>query len=138
MVSFLMNKFFLSVGLAAVSPLILHAEPPAPPPVQSQTAQTEPAKGDRAGRAKERMEKLQTELGLNADQMKKVQGILTEQRQAMKGVKSDTTLTDDQKKEKQKAARGEADAKIAALLTPEQKTKWDALKKNRPGKGGGQ
>jgi Spy/CpxP family protein refolding chaperone len=138
-----MNKLLLSAvaGFAAVSPFTVQAEPPAPPPVQSQAAPGapgEPAKGDRAARGKERLQKMQANLGLTDEQSQKIQAIMTEQREAMKGVKSDTTLTADQKKEKMKAARADVDAKIAALLTPEQKAKWEQLKKDRPGKGGGQ
>ena len=138
-----MNKFLLSAvaGFAAVSTFTAHAEPPAPPPVQSQAAQGtqgEPAKGDRAARAKERLQKMQANLGLTDEQSQKIQAIMTEQREAIKGVKSDTTLTEDQKKDKMKAARADVEAKIAAILTPEQKTKWEQLKKDRPGKGGGQ
>jgi protein CpxP len=139
-----MKRIFLSAvaGLVAVAPLTLHAEPAAPPPVQAQTGDAAAGKGkgkgDRAARAKERLDKLQTELGLTEDQSKKLQGIMMEQRQTMKSVKDDTTLTEDQKKEKLKASRAEIDTKISAILTPEQKAKWEQLKKDRPGKGGGQ
>lgn len=136
-----MNKLLLSAvaGFAAVSPFAAHAEPPAPPPVQSQAAPSapgEPAKGDRAARAKERFQKMQADLGLTSEQSQKIQAIMAEQREALKGVKNDTTLTADQKKEKLKAARADVDAKIAGLLTPEQKAKWDQLKKDRPVKSG--
>lgn len=133
-----MKRIFLYAvaGLAAVAPCTLKAEPPAPPAVQSQTGDAAGGKGERAARAKEKLAKLQTELGLTDDQSKKVQAIMAEQVQTMKGVRNDTTLTDDQKKEKMKAARADIDAKISAILTPEQKAKWDQIKKARPAKGG--
>jgi len=138
-----MKRIFLYAvaGLAAVAPCTLKAEPPAPPAVQSQTGDAavgkgKGGKGERAARAKEKLDKLQTELGLTDDQTKKVQSIMAEQMQTMKSVKNDTTLTDDQKKEKMKASRAEIDSKISAILTPEQKAKWDQIKKARPAKGG--
>lgn len=135
-----MKRIFLYAvaGLAAVAPCTLKAEPPAPPAVQSQTGDATggKGKGERAARAKEKLDKLQTELGLTDDQSKKVQSIMAEQMQTMKSVKSDTTLTEDQKKEKMKASRAEIDSKISAILTPEQKAKWDQMKKTRPAKGG--
>ncbi len=135
-----MKKLFLSAvaGIAAFSAVNLHAQAPAPvpPPAQSQT---DPAgKPDKAGRAKEKLDKLKTDLALSDDQAAKVQSIMMEQREKMKGVKGDTTLTQEQKKEKMKACRAEVDAKISALLTPEQKTKWEQMKKDRPRKGGAQ
>lgn len=133
-----MKKFLLSAvaGIAALSAANVHAQAPEPPPVQSQTG--EPAKtdkgGDKAARGKERLEKLKTDLALTDDQARKVQDIMTEQREKMKGLKDDTALSADQKKEKMKAGRAETDARIGEILTPEQKAKWDQLKKDRPGK----
>lgn len=130
--------FSAVAGLAALAPFTLQAEPPAPPPVQAQAgdAGAGKAKGDRAARAKEKLEKLKADLGLTDEQSKKVQSIMAEQREAMKGLKDDATLTAEQKKEKMKAGRAEIDSKISAILTPEQKAKWDQLKKDRPAKGG--
>lgn len=138
-----MKKLLLSAvaGLTALSSVQLHAQAPVPPPVQSQAG--EPAKGgkgggDKGARGRERFEKLKTDLALTDDQAKKVQDIMMAQREKMKGMKDDTTLSADQKKEKMKAGREEVDAKISALLTPEQKAKWEQIKKDRPAKGGGQ
>ena len=134
-----MKKLFLSavVGIATFSTVSLHAQAPVPPPVQSQTG--EPTKGggkggDKAAKGKEKLDKLKTDLSLTDDQAKKVQDIMMEQREKMKGMKDDTALTKEQKMEKMKAGRAEVDAKISALLTPEQKAKWDAMKKDRPAK----
>ncbi len=133
-----MKKLLLSAvaGLATLSAVNLHAQAPVPPPVQSQAGEPEKGGkgGDKAAKGKEKFEKLKTDLSLTDDQAKKVQDVMMEQREKMKGMKDDTTLTPDQKKEKMKAGRAEVDAKISALLTPEQKAKWDAMKKNRPGK----
>lgn len=129
-----MKKLLLSAvaGIAALSVINVCAQAPVPPPVQS-----EAGKPDKAGR-KEKFEKLKTDLALTDDQARKVQDLMMEQREKMKGMKDDTTLSKEQKMEKMKAGRAEVDAKISAILTPEQKTKWDQMKKDRPGKGGGQ
>lgn len=130
-----MKKLILSAvaGLAAAT-CVLHAEPPAPPPVQDGSAK--PAKEGKAGKMKDHLGQMKSDLGLTDDQAAKIQQIMADQRKAMKGLKEDSSLTDDQKKQKHQAARAEVDAKISALLTPEQKAKWDEMKKNRPGKGG--
>ncbi len=124
-------------GLTAVLSPTLSAEPPTATPAAGPAVQTEPAKGDRAARAKERLEKMKSELGLTDEQAKKVQEIFAAQREAAKGVREDSSLSDEQRKEKLKAARAEADAQMSAVLTPEQKAKWEELKKQRPGRDGG-
>lgn len=140
MVSFLMKKLLLSAaaGIAVLSTVNVHAQAPVPPPVQSQTGEPtkadKPGKGDKAAKGKERLDKLKTDLALTDDQAKKVQDVMMEQREKMKGMKDDTALTKEQKMENMKAGRAEVDAKISALLTPEQKAKWDAMKKDRPAK----
>ena len=133
-----MKKLILSAvaGFAAAT-CGLHAEPPAPPPVQDAPAKPgKPAREGKESRMKDHLAQMKTDLGLTDDQASKIQEIMTEQRKSMKGLKDDTSLTEDQKKEKFQAGRAEADAKISALLTPEQKAKWDQMKKNRPAKGG--
>lgn len=123
-------------GAAALSAVNVHAQAPVQPPAQ--TPACESAKGgcDKGAKGKELVEKLKTDLALTDDQASKVQETLMEQREKMKGMKNDATLTKEQKKEQMKAGRAEVNAKISAILTPEQKTKWDAMKKDRPAKGG--
>lgn len=133
-----MKRLLLSVaaGITAFASPNLLAQAPAPPPVQTQTG--EPAKGgkgaDKAAMGKERLEKMKTNLGLTDDQAKKVQDVMAGQREKMKALKDDASLSKDQKAEKMKAGRAEVDAAIAAILTPEQKAKWDQMKKDRPSK----
>jgi Spy/CpxP family protein refolding chaperone len=133
-----MKSLLLSAAavLAALSSVSLHAQAPEPAPVQSQTG--EPAKGgkgaDKAAKGKDRLEKMKTDLGLTDDQAKKVQEVMAGQKEKMKAVKDDASLSKEQKMEKMKAGRAEVDAAIGAILTPEQKAKWDTMKKDRPAK----
>lgn len=134
--------FSLFTGLAVLSAASVHAADP--PPVQTQTGDPSAqgggkgggGKGDRAAKMKAKFDELKTALNLTEDQQQKIKAIFDEQREAMKSLKDDTTLTKEQKMAKMNEGRQAVDTKIAAMLTPEQKTKWEELKKSHPKKGG--
>lgn len=67
-------------------------------------------------------------LGLSDEQVKKIGEIRKEQAPAAHAIKEDSSLSPEQKKEKMQALRKTGDDKIATVLTPEQKTKWDEQK----------
>lgn len=71
------------------------------------------AEPDDGGFAEKRVERLTKELSLNSEQKTQVETILNEQQQ------------------KFKAVREETHASIKAVLTPEQATKFDALREKR-------
>lgn len=68
------------------------------------------------------------ELGLNADQKAKMKEIRTAQHGKMKAIKSDQSLTKEQKKAQMEAAMTEHDNAVKNILTPEQQTKMTAMK----------
>lgn len=88
-------------------------------------------RGDFAQRAEDRLERLKTDLALTEDQVGKVKAVLAQQMTSMQGIRGDESLDRDQRMAKMKEAREAMDAEIAAILTPEQKAKWDEVRKQR-------
>ena len=132
--------FSLFTGFAVLSAASVHAADP--PPVQTQTGDA-PAqaggkgnKGARAARLEEKFNELKTALNPTPDQEQKIKSLFGEQIEAAKNIKTDTTLTKEQKQAKMKESRAAFDTKLTALLTPEQKAKWEALKKTKKAGGG--
>ena len=81
-------------------------------------------RGDKAGRGM----KLMQELNLTDAQKAQLKPIMQDQKAQMKALKEDTTLTPEAKKAKFKALRAESEAKIDAILTPDQQKKLADLK----------
>jgi Spy/CpxP family protein refolding chaperone len=54
-----------------------------------------------------------------------------EMRPKMEALRDNTTLTPDEKRTQMKALRDEQKAKMDALLTPDQKVKWEEMRKKR-------
>ncbi|MCC6820069.1 MAG: hypothetical protein V9H26_24015 [Verrucomicrobiota bacterium] len=118
-------------ALIAFSPLVRAEDKPTPP-------EGRPPAGQRAEMAKERLAKIATELKLTDEQKTKVAAALKEQAEKMRGLKD---ATPEERKEKVKAGREEMQKKMKEILTPEQYTKWEKLRKEggpgRPGRRGG-
>lgn len=98
--------------------------------------------GDRMQR---RFDEMKTNLGLSEDQATKIQAIMKENAPAMQALRDDNSLSQEDKRAKFQELRKKADEQIGAILTPEQKTKWEAARKEREerrkqrqGNGGGQ
>ena len=76
------------------------------------------------------------ELNLSDDQKGKVKDIFDEAKAKRGAILKDTSLTDDQKKEKMKGLRVDTKAKVNEVLTPEQRTqlkeKMEAAKAKQP------
>jgi protein CpxP len=88
----------------------------------------------RAGGAgmKERVDKMAEDLKLTADQKTKVEAVMKEQGEKMRGLRD---LTPEERREKSTALRAETTKKMKEILTAEQFTQWE---KNRPqGRPGG-
>ncbi len=67
------------------------------------------------------------QLNLTQDQQDKLRPILADEIQQMRTVRDDTSLSDDQKREKMNQIRQTAAPKIQAILTPEQRQKLGQL-----------
>jgi HlyD family secretion protein len=77
-------------------------------------------------------ERLVTSLTLTEEQQKKLDPILQGSRQQMRELQG---LTDQERQEKAQRIREATRARIRAILTPDQKTRYDALAASRPGGG---
>lgn len=82
-------------------------------------------RGDRAEMVGERMVK---ELGLSADQAAQFKAINESYRPKMEALREDQTLSREQRREKVQALNKEREAKVDALLTPEQLAKAKELR----------
>jgi periplasmic protein CpxP/Spy len=85
--------------------------------------------GPRAGMAKERLAKMAEELKLTAEQKTKVEAVLKEQGEKMRGMKD---ATPEERRAKGKALREETTKKMKEILTPEQYEKWLKLREQGP------
>ncbi|MDB6112123.1 MAG: hypothetical protein JWR69_3873 [Pedosphaera sp.] len=92
---------------------------PAHPPVG--------AEGRRPG-MQDRLSKIAEELKLTDDQKQKWEAIFKDQAEKPKGNRADNALSGEAKAAKAKEIRDSSDAKIKALLTPEQQEKWKAYR----------
>jgi Spy/CpxP family protein refolding chaperone len=73
------------------------------------------------------VEFLTKKLNLTPDQVTQVKAIEDDSRKQMMALRSDTSLTPDEKKPKMRSIHQASQDKIRALLTDDQKTKYDAL-----------
>lgn len=70
-----------------------------------------------------RNEKMANELDLSKDQQAQMKSLHQENKQQMEAIRSDASLTADQKKEKMKELRKSQSEKVNSILTPDQQVK---------------
>ena len=88
-------------------------------------------------RATKAAQKLTTELNLSADQTTKVKDLIKARIEAVQAVKAKYTEAQKIERRKEiKPIRQKFRTDLEAILTPEQKTKWEALKAERKAKKG--
>jgi Spy/CpxP family protein refolding chaperone len=94
---------------------------------------TTPAPTRKAERGPARMFQ---QLDLTADQRAKVQSILQSERSQVQALRSNTSLTDEQKKQQVRELRKNDHQQLLAVLTPEQQAKLKQLHSQRKGRAG--
>ena len=102
-------------------------------------AQTEPAKPqkkEKAERKGDQQRNPMADLNLSEEQGQKMKALNEESRTKMEAIRNDASLNDDQKKAKMMEFRKSQNEKRMAILTPEQKKKWEDKMKEARGKGG--
>jgi protein CpxP len=97
-----------------------------PPPADGQQ-QGPPSGGHRGWDSQRRVEMMQHHLNLTADQMAQVKSILDENRSKMEAMYAETSLTPQDRRAQSYALRQDTNAKIRAVLTPDQQTKFDEV-----------
>lgn len=123
---------------ASASPAVTRVEPPSDRPA-GPGARPGGGPGQGGGDRAQRMEQMLASLNLTADQAQKVQAVMEAQRPAMEALRNDTSLSREQRREKMQALRQGMDTQLSAIMTPEQKAKWDqerAQRRERMGRGG--
>ena len=118
----------LLVGMACVPLLAQDATQPAPPPGQK-NAGSPPQPGQR--RTLESAGEIRwfsQQLNLSPEQREKLRPILTDEGDQLSAVRLDEHLPMDQKRAKTQEIREAFRPKIEAILTPEQKEKWDKMR----------
>ena len=85
----------------------------------------------RGGGQRQRMETLARKLNLTDDQRQQFRQIGQRTRQQAMSIRSDSSLTDDQKKEKLQALRKQSHQEMFAILTPEQKEQLKQMREQR-------
>ena len=97
---------------------------PSTPPSGQQSAPPNQASGQQQGSE-------DNPLNLTDDQKAKLRPIIMEENQQMEALRSDTTMTQEQKIAKANQIRADASPKIKAILTPEQIQKLSQLQEER-------
>lgn len=118
-----------TVGLGAAT---MHAQdaPPLPPADQTQTNMQGPPPGGsgRGGPGGERQIQMMTkQLNLTTDQVAKLKAIDEEDHQQMMALHNDTSVSRDDMHAKMMTMRKDRETKIKAMLTDEQKAKYDEM-----------
>jgi Spy/CpxP family protein refolding chaperone len=110
-------------------------------PARAQTtngnAAAKPAAGEGVNARRERLQQIAAELKLTDEQKGKIQAIVRDRMEKLRGLREDASLSQPEKMEKLKAAREEIAAEIKKLLTPEQFAKWKEKQGQLMGQGQG-
>jgi Spy/CpxP family protein refolding chaperone len=104
------------------SPVLRADEPDAPPP---------PDRRERREDMRENAKKMAAELNLTADQQTQIEAIHKQTADAIKAMRADTSLSEDQKRAKGRELRKAAEEQVRAVLTPEQRAKAKELREKR-------
>ena len=83
--------------------------------------------GGRGMNTQQQLDRMTEALTLTADQQTAIKAILDQSMKDNMALRQDTSLSDDDRMAKMKAIRDGQTAKIKALLTDEQKPKYDAM-----------
>ena len=130
-----LSKVFLPLaGFVLMGTSLLQADdsagsPPPPPPPP----------GEHRERREENAQKMAKELNLTPDQQTQIEAIRKQTREAVKGVRNDASLSDDQKHAKTRELMKAGEEQVRAILTPEQQAKAKELRakhgRHAPGDG---
>lgn len=114
----------------AVSGVMAMAQDPSAPLSPQQGNQQGPAMQERmhgAGGPQGRMEMMTKRLNLSPDQVSQVKAIQADSMTQAQGLRSDTTMSQEDRHSRMTGIREAALTKMRAVLSDEQKTKFDAM-----------
>ncbi len=127
------------LGIAALGTATAQEQaPPPPPPGQMQGP---PPGGRRGMDPARRAERMQHELNLTDDQTRQVKAILEDSRTKMEALRANSAGSQEDRRSQMMSVRKAQEDRIEALLTPEQKTKYEQMRaqmrdRRRDGEGG--
>lgn len=120
-------------GLACFAALLFFGYSLAARAQDSGTQQTNPQAQAQGMHHGSRLEWLSKELNLTDDQKAKVKPILSDEGKQMQAAKEDTSLSQEQKRDKMKQIHETTNSQINDILTPEQQKKFAELKAQHKG-----
>ena len=116
----------LCTAVAGVVPML--AQDTTAPSQQQQDGPPRGGPGGGRGMGGERqLEMMTKQLNLTPDQVTQIKAIEESSRKESMALREDTSTPQDQKRDKMMAMRTASQAKVRAVLTDEQKTKYDAM-----------
>jgi Spy/CpxP family protein refolding chaperone len=136
-----------SAGLAMSAAVAQEETAPPPPPDQQQQGPPPdgqmqgPMQGGRGMDPEHRVEMLQRRLNLNDSQTAQVRQIFKESRAQMETIRSNTSLTPEDRRAQMMTLHQGEESRIRAVLTPDQQEKFDAMQekmRERRADGGGE
>lgn len=106
------------------------------------SAQDAPKKKGRGQTVEQRVERLDKAVTLTDEQKTKVTALYEEDGKKMRELRGDTSLDQQQRREKMQEIRKDSDAKLKAILKPDQFEKYqkwqEEMRQQRKGQGGAQ
>jgi protein CpxP len=136
-----------SAGLVMSAAVAQQNAAPPPPDGQQQGAppdgqmQGPPQGGQRGMDPERRLQMMQQRLNLNDSQTAQIRQIFTESRAQMEALRSNTSLTPEDRRAQMMTLHQGEQSRVRAVLTPDQQTKYDAMQarmRERRGDEGGQ
>lgn len=119
----LMRAGVLFCGLGLAAGAVVAQEAPPPPPAGEQG----PPPGPRGRGPEQRIEMMQKELNLTPDQTAKVRSIFAADRDKMMAIRNDSSLSQEDRRDKMMKLQHEQSEKIKGVLDDAQKPKFDAM-----------
>ena len=123
----------LSLAMGGMVAMAQDGSAPPPPPPAQQDGQGGPPNGGmhRHGGPERQVEMLTKRLNLTPDQVTQVKAIDLDQMTQMQAIRSNTTMSQDDRRSQMMTIHQTAQTKIRAVLNDEQKTKFDAMVAHR-------
>jgi Spy/CpxP family protein refolding chaperone len=131
----MMRKQIFSLALSTIFGLGMAMAAPqnAAPAPQSQDQSAAPQNGRWAGRHEadpnKEVQRMTKKLNLTSAQQDQILPILTSRQQQMESIRSDNSLSAQDRRAKFRAVREDSDTKIRAVLNDDQKSKYDQMQK---------
>ncbi len=121
----------LSAAIAATGIPAIAQSAITPQDSNSTSTQTQAKPYGHHGRHGAHMREMMTKLNLSQQQQDQLKPIFEKQREEAKAIRQDTSLTEDQKKQKFDALRQDTQTQVNSVLTTEQQQQWAQMKANR-------